>query len=158
MNEKKNDIKEAEVNNKGKADKNNIKEDAAEKTSAFERLRQSVSEEDEMPASSMTLRTILGGDILYAEVLRKQLLTITIIVFFAIIYIAFRYQCQQDMITIDKLEVRLKDAKYKALSSSSTLTERCRESHVLELLKSNKDSLLKVSEQPPYIINIPDNE
>ena len=106
----------------------------------------------------MTLRTILGGDILYAEVLRKQLLTITIIVFFAIVYIAFRYQCQQDMITIDKLEVRLKDAKYKALSSSSTLTERCRESHVLELLKSNKDSLLKVSEQPPYIINIPDNE
>lgn len=158
MNKKKNDIKEAEVNNKGEADKNNIKEDAAEKTSAFERLRQSVSEEDEMPASSMTLRTILGGDILYAEVLRKQLLTITIIVFFAIVYIAFRYQCQQDMITIDKLEVRLKDAKYKALSSSSTLTERCRESHVLELLKSNKDSLLKVSEQPPYIINIPDNE
>ena len=158
MNEKKNDIKEAEVNNKGEADKNNIKEDAAEKTSAFERLRQSVSEEDEMPASSMTLRTILGGDILYAEVLRKQLLTITIIVFFAIVDIAFRYQCQQDMITIDKLEVRLKDAKYKALSSSSTLTERCRESHVLELLKSNKDSLLKVSEQPPYIINIPDNE
>ena len=158
MNEKKNDIKEAEVNNKGEADKNNIKEDAAEKTAAFERLRQSVSEEDEMPASSMTLRTILGGDILYAVVLRKQLLTITIIVFFAIVYIAFRYQCQQDMITIDKLEVRLKDAKYKALSSSSTLTERCRESHVLELLKSNKDSLLKVSEQPPYIINIPDNE
>lgn len=70
MNEKKNDIKEAEVNNKGEADKNNIKEDAAEKTSAFERLRQSVSEEDEMPASSMTLRTILGGDILYAEVFK----------------------------------------------------------------------------------------
>lgn len=158
MKEKKNDIKDTKVDDNDKVTADNGKKEAEENTSAFERLRQSVSEEDDMPASSLTLRTILGGDILYAEVLRKQLMTITLIVFFAIIYIAFRYQCQQDMISIDKLEVTLKDAKYKALSSSSTLTERCRESHVLELLKSNKDSLLKVSEQPPYIINIPDNE
>ena len=158
MKEKKNDIKDTKVDDNDKVTADNGKKEAEENASAFERLRQSVSEEDYMPASSLTLRTILGGDILYAEVLRKQLMTITLIVFFAIIYIAFRYQCQQDMISIDKLEVTLKDAKYKALSSSSTLTERCRESHVLELLKSNKDSLLKVSEQPPYIINIPDNE
>lgn len=158
MKEKKNDIKDTKVDDNDKVTADNGKKEAEESASAFERLRQSVSEEDDMPASSLTLRTILGGDILYAEVLRKQLMTITLIVFFAIIYIAFRYQCQQDMISIDKLEVTLKDAKYKALSSSSTLTERCRESHVLELLKSNKDSLLKVSEQPPYIINIPDNE
>lgn len=109
-----------------------------------------------MPASALTLKTILGGDILYAEVLRKQLWLIVLVVFFTIIYVAFRYQCQQDMIAIDKLETELKDAKYKALSSSSTLTERCRESHVLEILKNNKDSLLKASDQPPYIINVPE--
>lgn len=44
------------------------------------------------------------------------------------------------------------NAKYKALSSSSTLTERYRESRVLELLRQNKDSLLHIAEQPPYII------
>ncbi len=75
---------------------------------------------------------------------------------FTIVYVAFRYQCQQDMIAIDKLENELKDAKYKALSSSSTLTERCRESHVLELLKNRNDSLLRPSDQPPYIINVPE--
>ena len=131
-------------------------EEAEKKESTFDKLRQSVSEEDDMPASALTLKTILGGDILYAEVLRKQLWLIVLVVFFTIIYVAFRYQCQQDMIAIDKLETELKDAKYKALSSSSTLTERCRESHVLEILKNNKDSLLKASDQPPYIINVPE--
>lgn len=131
-------------------------EEAEKKESTLEKLRQSVSEEDDMPTSALTLKTILGGDILYAEVLRKQLWLIVLVVFFTIIYVAFRYQCQQDMIAIDKLETELKDAKYKALSSSSTLTERCRESHVLEILKNNKDSLLKASDQPPYIINVPE--
>ena len=131
-------------------------EEAEKKESTFDKLRQSVSEEDDMPASALTLKTILGGDILYAEVLRKQLWLIVLVVFFTIVYVAFRYQCQQDMIAIDKLETELKDAKYKALSSSSTLTERCRESHVLEILKNNKDSLLKASDQPPYIINVPE--
>ena len=75
-----------------------------------------------------------------------------------IIYVAFRYQCQQDLVTINRLEAELKDAKYKALSSSSTLTERCRESHILEILKNNADSLLHPAEQPPYIITVPDEE
>ena len=79
-----------------------------------------------------------------------------LIVIFSIIYVAFRYQCQQDMIAIDKMEKELLDAKYKALSSSSTLTEKCRESHVLEALKANKDSMLHISDQPPYIIYIPE--
>ena len=54
------------------------------------------------------------------------------------------------------MELELKDAKYRALSISSKLTERCRESHVLQLLKANNDSLLQVSDQPPYIINVPE--
>ena len=60
------------------------------------------------------------------------------------------------MIAIDKLENELKDAKFKALSSSSTLTERCRESHVLDVLRQNKDSVLHIADQPPYIIQIPE--
>jgi hypothetical protein len=77
-------------------------------------------------------------------------------VVFTVVYVAFRYQCQQDMIAIDKLEKEVLDAKYRALSCSSTLTEKCRESHVLEALKQNKDSLLHVANQPPYLINIPE--
>ena len=127
-----------------------------EKVSALEMLKNSVSEEDNNPTTQLSLKTILGGDILNAELFRRQLWLIVIIVVFVIIYVASRYQCQQDIIKIANMETELKDAKYRALSISSKLTERCRESHVLQLLKENNDSLLQVSEQPPYIINIPE--
>ena len=127
-----------------------------QKVSALQMLKNSVSEEDNNPTTQLSLKTILGGDILNAELFRRQLWLIVIIVVFVIIYVASRYQCQQDIIKIANMETELKDAKYRALSISSKLTERCRESHVLQLLKENNDSLLQVSDQPPYIINIPE--
>ncbi len=118
-------------------------------------LKRKVSEDEQTPVGAQTLRKILGGDILSAVPVRRQIWLILLVVLFTVIYVAFRYQCQQDMIKISQLESELKDAKYRALSSSSTLTERCRESQVLEVLRQNQDSVLHVSVQPPYIINIP---
>ena len=118
-------------------------------------LKSRVSEDEQMPVGTVTLRKILGGDILSAMSVRRQIWLILLVVLFTVVYVAFRYQCQQDMIKISQLENDLKDAKYKALSSSSTLTERCRESQVLQVLRQNQDSVLKASDQPPYIINIP---
>ena len=112
--------------------------------------------EDDSKSSSLSLREILGGDILTTQVVRSQVWLLVIIVGFVIAYVAFRYQWQQDFIAIDKMEKELKDAKYRALTTSSTLTEKSRESRVLDELKNNKDSLLKVSDQPPYIITIPE--
>ena len=120
----------------------------------IEIIRASVTEEESRPAGTLTLKKVIGGDILTAAMVRSQLWLFVLIVGFTIVYVAFRYQCQQDMILIDKLEKKLKDAKYRALASSSELTERCRESHVLELLKTNKDSTIQVADQPPYIIKI----
>ena len=122
----------------------------------LQKIKQTASEEDVRPSSQLSLRTILGGDLLTTNIVRSQIWLIVLIVAFAIVYVAFRYQCQQDLIAIDKMEKELLDAKYKALSSNSTLTEKCRESHVLDALKNNKDSLLHVSDQPPYIINVPE--
>ena len=115
-----------------------------------------MKEEDPKLTPSLNLRTILGGDFLTADMVRRQIWLIVLMVLFTIIYVASRYQCQQDLIAIDKLEKELLHAKYKALSSSSTLTEKCRESHVLEALKQNRDTLLHISDQPPYIINVPE--
>ncbi|MCI5506911.1 MAG: hypothetical protein MR421_10735 [Prevotella sp.] len=131
------------------------KEEVESKASALEMLKNSVSEEDSKPTAQLSLKMILGGDILNAQFVRRQLWLIVIVVVFVIIYVASRYQCQQDMIKIANMELELKDAKYRALSISSKLTERSRESHVLKLLKENNDSLLKASDQPPYIINVP---
>ena len=119
-------------------------------------IKETASEEDPRPPQQVNLRTILGGDILTAGMVLSQIWLFLLIVAFTIVYVAFRYQCQQDMQTIDRLETELKDAKNKALAASSTLTEKCRESHVLEILKQNKDSLLHIADQPPYIIQIPE--
>ena len=141
-------------------DEVSLKEEASEMKEhakkTIQKIKEKVKEEDPKLTASLNLRTILGGDFLTAEMVRKQIWLFVLMVFFTIIYVASRYQCQQDMITIDKLEKDLLDAKYKALSSSSTLTEMCRESHVLDALKQNKDSLLHISDQPPYIINVPE--
>ena len=117
-------------------------------------IKERAKEEDPKLTPTLKLRTILGGDFLTADMVRRQIWLFVLMVIFTILYVAFRYQCQQDMIAIDKLEKEVLDAKYKALSSSSTLTEKCRESHVLEALKQNKDSLLHIADQPPYIIYI----
>ncbi len=136
------------------------KEDKAEELSAgltLQMIKDSAREDDPKPSPSLTLRKILGGDILTADLVRRQIWLILLVFAFTIVYVAFRYQCQQDMILMDKLETELKDAKYKSLSSSSSLTEKCRESRILELLKNNNDSTLHMSDQPPYIIPVPDD-
>ncbi|MCI6618399.1 MAG: hypothetical protein MSD82_06055 [Prevotella sp.] len=113
--------------------------------------------EDEAPLSStLTLRKILGGDILSTSTIRHQIWLFLLIAFFMIIYTSNRYSCQQDLIEIDHLTKELQDAKYRALSSSSQITEKSRESNILEMLKNNEDSVLKIAKQPPYIINVPD--
>ncbi len=122
----------------------------------IQKIKDTAREEDPKPSSQLNLRTILGGDLLSTDLVRSQIWLIVLIVAFSTIYVAFRYQCQQDMLMIDRMENQLKDAKFKALSSSSTLTEKCRESHVLEILKQNKDSLLHQADQPPYIIEVPE--
>ena len=113
--------------------------------------------EDEQPQSSnFTLRKILGGDILSARFFRNNIWLIITIVIFTIIYISNRYSVQKYLIEVDKLQNELEDAKYRALSSSSQLTEKTRESHILEILKTRQDSVLKMSDRPPYIIDIPE--
>ncbi len=136
------------------------KADKAEEQPAgltLQMIKDSVREDDPKPSASLTLRKILGGDILTADLVRRQIWLILLVFAFTIVYVAFRYQCQQDMILMDKLDSELKDAKYKSLSSSSSLTEKCRESRILELLKTNNDSTLHISDQPPYIIQVPDD-
>jgi hypothetical protein len=123
--------------------------------STLEQLKHSVTEDDDAPAATLTLRKILGGDILSAQMMRRQVWLCLLIALFLTVYVAFRYQCQQDMIDIAQLENQLVDAKYKALSSSSSLTERCRESQVLQMLRIHQDSTLHVSNQPPYKIYLP---
>ena len=137
--------------------KSEVSSEPAEEAPSMKDVIKTQAIEDEEPlASNFTLRKILGGDILTTQTIRRQIGVFLLITGFLIIYVANRYSVQKDLIEIDKLQDELQDAKYKALSSSSQLTEKSRESHVLEMLNNNKDSVLKIANQPPYIINVPE--
>lgn len=128
----------------------------APQASLKEVIAKQAIEEEESGSASFTLRKILGGDILTAQIIRKQIWLFMLIVFFIIIYISNRYSIQKDLIELDQLQKELQDTKYKALSTSSQITEKSRESNVLDILKHSKDSTLHIATQPPYIINVPE--
>ena len=146
------DIKESTNNTKSEVTSENIEDVPSLK----EVIKTQAIEGEEPLSSNFTLRKILGGDILTTQTIRRQIGVFLLITGFLIIYVSNRYSVQKDLIEIDKLQDDLQDAKYKALSSSSQLTEKSRESHVLEMLNNNKDSVLKIASQPPYIINVPE--
>ena len=128
----------------------------APQASLKEVIAKQAIEEEASESSSFTLRKILGGDILTAQIMRRQILLVSLIVVFVSIYISNRYNIQNDIIELDKLQKELQDTKYKALSTSSQITEKSRESNVLDMLKHSKDSTLHIATQPPYIINVPE--
>ena len=130
------------------------KEKKEGKQSLYQKLKLEAKEGDDKPSGSLRLRDILGGDHLISLV-RKQLGLIVMIVVITTVYVAYRYQCQQDTIDINQLETEVLDAKYKALSSSSKLTEISRQSNVLQVLRQHNDTLLQPSKQPPFNIFIP---
>lgn len=135
---------------------NDTDDEREEGKSLADVIRERANEVERRPLGSLTLKSIVGGDILATTAVRKQIGVIILIVLFMLVYISDRYSCQQSLIQIDKLNEELNDAKAKALSSSSKLTEKSRESRVLEMLQACKDSTLHISTQPPYIINIPE--
>ena len=151
---------QASANNEAVTPLTEEEEKEKEEEEEVEKIKAAIEEqarEDEQPQSSnFTLRKILGGDILSALLLRNNIWLIITIVFFTIVYISNRYSVQKYLIDLDKLRNELDDAKYRALSSSSQLTEKTRESHILEILKTRKDSVLKMSDRPPYIIDVPE--
>lgn len=134
-----------------------VVEPASEARQELKRLVEEQAREDERPlAGEFKLAKILGGEFLTAKIIRQQLWLILLVVGFTIIYISNRYSCDKQRIEIARLSKELEEAKFKAMSSTSDLTEVSRESNVLEMLRQNKDSVLHIPSQPPYIINVPE--
>ena len=139
-------------------EKDYVEEETKESSHSRPTLKEVIDEtarEDEQPSSSsFTLRKILGGDILNTATIRKQIWLILLITVFVVLYISNRYSCQQKQLEIDKLTEKLNNYKFKTLSTSSLLTEKSRESHVMEMLRVNNDSTIHTADQPPYIIMV----
>lgn len=132
----------------------------AEAERVAEAIRQAIEEqarEDENPHSTnYTLRQIIGGEMLQTGVMRKNVGLMAVMGLFLFVSVTNRYSVQEKLKEINRLEAKLKDAKYRALSTGSKYTEKTRLSFVLQALRNSKDSVLKIPDQPPYKIQVPE--
>jgi len=123
-------------------------------STALSPLSKFTRNEDAEQSANLSLREILGGDILTARWLRRQIGLIIMCVFFIIIYITNRYSSEQEMIDIRTLKNELQEMKYYALTRSGELTVKTRQSNIEEQLRANGDSTLRMPKEPPFIIKI----
>lgn len=93
----------------------------------------------------------IGGDILAAEFFRRQSKLLVLILVLVIFYINNRYECQQSLIRIEELKEKLTDIKYDALTRSSELMEKSRQSRIEEYI-ATQQSELQSATTPPYLI------
>lgn len=98
-----------------------------------------------------SLKNIIGGDILATDFFRRQIKLLVLIMVFIIFYVHNRYASQQQQIEIDRLKKELTDIKYDALTRSSELMEKSRQSRIEEYI-STRESDLQTSTNPPYEI------
>ncbi|MBQ8673256.1 MAG: hypothetical protein IJ511_04285 [Bacteroides sp.] len=96
-------------------------------------------------------KSIIGGDILATDFFRRQVKLIVLVMLLTLFYIHNRYACQLQMIEIDKLKQELVDIRFDALTRSSELMERSRQSRIEEYI-STRESDLQTSTNPPYLI------
>ena len=99
----------------------------------------------------MSIKSILGGDILANDFVKRQTSLLILIMVLTILYIDNRYTSQQELIEIDRLKKELTDIKYDALTRSSELMEKSRQSRIEEYI-STGDSPLETSTNRPYLI------
>ena len=99
----------------------------------------------------MSIRSILGGDILANDFFKRQTSLLILIMILTILYIDNRYTSQQELIEIDRLKKELTDFKYDALTRSSELMEKSRQSRIEEYI-STEESHLETATNRPYLI------
>ena len=129
-------------------------------TATYNGIKSVVSEENEdtPKRKNITLREVLGGDLLTRDILLRQKWLILEIVMFCIIYITLRYSVQTDAVKINKLEKKYEIVKNKATTYSAEITEQSRQSRVESTLRENGDSTLSIAITPPIVINYTDDE
>lgn len=119
---------------------------------AIEALKKFTEEGDDDEVDEISLRSILGGDILQSRFIRNQIFFIMFCVLLTLLYTGNRYSSQQDAITIDSLRTELQKVKYNVLTQSSELMNVSRQSNVELRLRQTKDSVLEIPITPPYLI------
>jgi hypothetical protein len=104
----------------------------------------------ETEGKGLSVRDVIGGNAA-SDFLKKQVGLIIMILCFLFFYISNRYECQQKLMDIVKLEKKLTDVKYEALTRSAELMGGSKQSQVKSLIVE-KGIQLEESQTPPYSI------
>lgn len=127
------------------------KQAAGRKEQARKALQELISLDEETPTEGdrVTLRTVLGGDILAGPWFRRQVGYVVLLVVLSILYVGNRYACQREEIRREDLADTLTDRKFKVLTISSELTEFSMRSNVEENVP---DTTLRTSVESSYYL------
>lgn len=125
-----------------------------DKADAIEAIKKFANEDETDKAEAVTLRSVLGGDVLQSRFMMKQVVFVMFLAVLMIIYTGNRYASQQDAILIDGLQIELQTMQYNVLTISSELTNLTRQSVIEKQMKENGDTTLLKSTTPPFEINI----
>lgn len=93
-------------------------------TTLSDAIAKQAVEEERPSSSSFSLAKILGGDIWSAQVIRKQIWLIVIVVVFTFIYITNRYHVQKSLIEIDRLKRNCRTLSIKRFPVAARLPRK----------------------------------
>ncbi len=94
---------------------------------------------------------IFGGSVLTEDFFVRNMRFFVTVIIIIIIFISHKYTVLSKMSQIEKLEYQLRDAKFEALTYSSSLTEASRQTEVERILEQAGLDL-SVSHEPVYVI------
>lgn len=109
--------------------------------------------EDKKGGKKMSITYLVFGEFLSSGVIRHNAGFIIVVVVCTLFLIGNGYTYQNEEKERDKLKEQVEDAKYRALTLSSELMDRTRQSHIEESLRENGDSTLKSPTTSPFILN-----
>ena len=126
-----------------------------EKKEGVEAIRRFTNDEDEDEDDSghVSIRNIIGGDILSSKMVVRQLVFIAFCIVLMLIYTANRYSSLQDIIQIDSLRVRLTKVHYEVLTQSSELLNQSRQSNIEKKLDQMGDTMMLNNNTPPFSLD-----
>lgn len=101
-------------------------------------------------STKITLKTILGGDILQSKFVLRQVGFCIFVVVLLLFYTGNRYASQQEILLIDSLKTELQEQRYNVLTINGELLNLSRQSKIEDALRSYGDSLISTPGAPLF--------
>lgn len=103
--------------------------------------------------TKFSVRDVISGNFLTKDNMLRLLPFVIFFLVFSLVSIGLRFSCESRIAEIDNLQRKLKDVKHEALTLSSELLGKSKQSQIMQLL-SEKDSTLNMLDCPPFVIEL----